>query len=345
MSNKNQINKTRKIGALVAYTTLAFGLVSLGVYVYRQQQKSASAGNDGSSSRLHSPDHTDQRANDGNSQDQNSSTTQNSTETILWNPSPDPTTPNYGFVEGAIPLLFHLAENFNLHLILLCSPLQTMQEQQDMANGIKLTVQEQDEIKQRQLLGQQRERDQILTMFQNAGLISAPGTKGPKLIDPRQFLICETEEGVGHVVRHLESQVHVEARPNVVDLVQGVVPKVVFVQKKAGHSRQASSAARDEDVMTRSHVRVRSESRSSSSSSAAGASGGSRRRSEEEEKSREASGSSSLSQPMGDSFVEVLQSSPHEPLVSGYVTQAGRKGYLEVTDQLMRSSLNPEYTN
>lgn len=41
MSN-SKVTKNRKIGALVAYTTLACSLVSLGVYVYRQQKKSSS---------------------------------------------------------------------------------------------------------------------------------------------------------------------------------------------------------------------------------------------------------------------------------------------------------------
>ncbi len=47
---------------------------------------------------------------------------------------------------------------------------------------------------------------------------------------------------------------------------------------------------------------------------------------------------------MGESFVEVIKTVPSaQPLVSGFVTQAGKKGYVEVTDQLMRSSLNPEF--
>ncbi|GJJ75327.1 hypothetical protein EMPS_07685 [Entomortierella parvispora] len=380
MTNKKQINKSRKIGAWVAYATLACGIVSVGLYLYKQQQKSAHTGNNGASRRRSS----DQSRTEG--QDQRSGAGQNdgfATEaqasslsrlgskiartvkrnrrvmtislknTILWNPSPDPTAPNYGFVEGAIPLLFHLAENYNLHLILLCPPLQQLQQQhqqQEHQNNNDrakvLTVQEQDQLKQEQQLYQEREKEQILTMLRNAGLISSPGTKGPRLIDPRQFLICETEEGVGHVVRHLESYIHVEARPNVVDLVQGVVPRVVFVQKKAGHSRGLSSAT--EELMTQSHVRVRS---SSSSSSTAGSGPGSRRRSEEEHEhaTQDVGSSSSTAAPgsqwMGDSFVEVLPSSQHEPLVSGYVTQAGKKGYLEVTDQLMHSSLNPEFNN
>lgn len=235
-------------------------------------------------------------------------------------------------MEGAIPLLFHLAENYNLHLILLCPQLQPKTQQQG------LTIQEQDELKHQQQVGLEREREQILTMLRNAGLILPAGTRGPKLIDPRQLLICETEEGVSHVVRHLESQVHVDALQSVVEMVQGVVPKVVFVQKRPGHSR-ASSVARDQqqngqmgDVMTQSHVRVRSSSGSSSSGS--GSEGSQRKR----------TSSSSSSRAMGDSFVEVIKNAApvHEPLVSGYVTQAGKKGYVEVTDQLKHSSLNLE---
>lgn len=41
MSN-SKVTKNRKIGVLVAYTTLACSLVSLGVYVYRQQKKFSS---------------------------------------------------------------------------------------------------------------------------------------------------------------------------------------------------------------------------------------------------------------------------------------------------------------
>ncbi|KAG0348924.1 hypothetical protein BG004_003641 [Podila humilis] len=350
MSNTSKPSRNRKIGALVAYTTLACSLVSLGVYVYRRQQKKS----------------TNPRTHDANGSDRNSrqsaqnGTTQNNgrsaegsslsrlgskiartvkknrkvmtislKNTIVWNPSPDPTAPNYGFVEGAIPLLFHLAESYNLHLILLCPPLQQARDK-GKERERELTLQEQDESKRQQKLGQQRERDQILAMLTNAGLTSAAG--GPKVIDPRQLLICETEEGVSHVVRHLESQVHVEAVPSVVELVQGVVPKVVVVQKKMGHSRAPSSTAfagQEEEVVTRSHVRVRSSSGSSSSTESRG--------SEEHPQH-----GTTVNGAMGESYVEVTKS---EPLVSGYVTQAGKKGYVEVTDQIMRSSLNPEYSN
>ncbi|KAF9537485.1 hypothetical protein EC957_008082 [Mortierella hygrophila] len=381
--SKSQVNKNRKIGALVAYTTLACSLVSLGVYVYRQQQQKGAGGNSSSSRRngtvdsRPSLDHNGRASLDNNlgaanGSDARSSEPQASSlsrlgskiartvkrnrkvmtislkNTIVWNPSPDPTTPNYGFVEGAIPLLFHLAETYNLHLILLCPPLQPTSQHQNQhsqrgnGKGRVMTVREQEEAKRQQQLGQERERDQILTMLENAGLISPVGTKGPKLIDPRQLLICETEEGVSHVVRHIESQVHVEARQSVVELVQGVVPKVVFVQKKPGHSRASSISQQqqehDGDVMTRSHIR------SSSSPSSSPSSGP-----EEGVSSFADLGSSSIvngqQRQMGDSFVEVFKAPQHEPLVSGYVTQAGRKGYVEVTDQLMRSSLNPEYSN
>ncbi|KAG0304172.1 hypothetical protein BGZ98_005836 [Dissophora globulifera] len=373
--SQSKVSKNRKVGAIIAYTTLACSLVSLGVYVYRQQQKNSRHPGDRSvDTRNDAGQDRNSRASQDNSRsagnssnvagqdDPRSSETQSSSlsrlgskiartvkrnrkvmtislkNTIVWNPSPDPTTPNYGFVEGVIPLLFHLAESFNLHLILLCPPLQQQQQalQKDGKSRVP-TIQEQDELRRQQQLGQEREREQILTMLRNAGLVTPPGSRGPKLIDPRQLLICETEEGVSHVVRHLESHVHVETHQQVVEMVQGVVPRVVFIQKHPGHSRASSNTSGQlDDVMTRSHVRVRSTSRSSSAGSGSGSE-------EQQQQSRlsesVATGSSSV---MGDSFVEVVKAAP---LVSGYVTQAGKKGYVEVTDQLMHSSLNPEFNN
>ncbi|OAQ28940.1 hypothetical protein K457DRAFT_19613, partial [Linnemannia elongata AG-77] len=60
--SKNQVNKNRKIGALVAYTTLACSLVSLGVYVYRQQQKKGAGGSSSSSRRNLTADSRDNRS-------------------------------------------------------------------------------------------------------------------------------------------------------------------------------------------------------------------------------------------------------------------------------------------
>ncbi|KAF9899159.1 hypothetical protein BX616_003208 [Lobosporangium transversale] len=382
--SKNPVSRNRKLGALVAYTTLACTLVSAGVYLYCQQQKNSasrrsstdsnntSGARNGSSQDRNSRgslDNGNRRNNSGQLDDERSSEAQSSSlsrlgsriaktvkrnrkvmtislkNTIVWNPSPDPTTPNYGFVEGAVPLLFHLAENYNLHLILLCPSLT--QQHQNGKDRVP-TIQEQDEMKRQQQLVQDRDREQILTMLKNAGLITPPGSRGSKLIDPRQVLICETEEGVGHVVRHLESQVHVEALQSVLEMVQGVVPKVVFVQKRPGHSRASSIAKNgqegveagngqvNDDIMTRSHVRVRSSSRGSNSGS------------EDHRHKSESSVSPSSSQIMGDSFVEVIKpslSSSSPTLVSRYVTQAGKKGYVEVTHQLTQSSLNPEYSS
>ncbi|KAG0240134.1 hypothetical protein B0O80DRAFT_462614 [Mortierella sp. GBAus27b] len=369
-----QVSRNRRVGALVAYTTLACSLVSLGVYVYRQQKGARRAGDrsPGNSTRNGASQDRNPRAGldyssinsssgleEGRTSEAQSSSlsrlgskiartvkrnkkvlTISLKNTIVWNPSPDPTAPNYGFVEGAIPLLFHLAENFNVHLILLCPPLQQNQTQANGKDRVP-TTQEQEELKQEQQQRQEHDREQILTMLKNAGLITSPGARGPKLIDPRQLLICETEEGVSHVVRHLESQVHVEALQGVLEMVQGVVPRVVFVQKRPGHSRASSNVSGQlDDVMTRSHVRVRSTSRSSSSGSGTGFGS-------EDPSFSGAMGDgygSPSSSMMGESFVEVIKAAPSaQPLVSGFVTQAGKKGYVEVTDQLMRSSLNPEF--
>ncbi|KAF9347843.1 hypothetical protein BGX26_000709 [Mortierella sp. AD094] len=376
MSNK-LVSKNRRVGAVVAYTTLACSLVSLGVYVYRHRpgtrnNNNNSIGNQGNNRSRNSPaqDRDPRTSLDNNradgQEDNRSSEAQSSSlsrlgskiartvkrnrkvmtisikNTIVWNPSPDPTTPNYGFVEGVIPLLFHLAEIYNLHLILLSPLIQEAQQRQPNGKGREPTIQELDELKHQQQLGQDRDREQILTMLNNAGLIAPPGSRNSKLIDPRQLLVCETEEGVSHVVRHLESQIHVEAQQSVLEMVQGVVPKVVFIQKKPGHSRQSSNARNQdasqfEDIMTRSHIRNRSSSRSSSSGSEDLSSSGVR--------VNGSAFSPSSSQLMGDSFVEVVKSASHTPLVSGYVTQAGKKGYVEVADQLMHSSVNPESSN
>lgn len=255
----------------------------------------------------------------------------------MWNPSPDPTAPNYGFVEGILPLLTYLAQNFNLHLILLCPSHQQQNQAYINGKGRVLSIQEQDEQRRQQQLAQDSDKEQILTMLRNAGLMTPPGTRGPNIIDPRKLLVCETEEGVSHVVRHLESQIHVEAMQNVVEMVQGVIPRVVYVQKRVGHSRASSNASQMEDVMTRSHIRVRSTSRSSSAGSGSfgedhghGGYGGA-----------SFNGSPSTSHMMGDSFVEVMKTGA--PLTSGFVTQAGKRGFLEVTDQMARSSVNPEF--
>ncbi|KAF9585964.1 hypothetical protein BGW38_010779 [Lunasporangiospora selenospora] len=385
--SKSQVNKNRRMGALVAYTTLACSVVSLGLYVYRQQQKKNGADgnradqnngvNNGRGSTNTGRDRNTRTSPNGSAEAQSSSLSRLGSKiaktvkrnrrvmtTFVWNPSPDPTTPNYGFVEGAIPLLFHLAENYNLHLILLCPSAQT-QKQSTHGKERELSVQELEQIKQERQMWQERERDQILGMLRNAGLVDT-GKRGPKLFDPRQLLICETEEGISHVVRHLESHIHVEAKQSVVELVQGVIPRVIFVQKKVSGSRRSSRAhsrtssiAREpseeenggtESIMTRSHVRVRqaSMSRSGSSSGSSGAEDSyGRAPVMNGDSSSRAVTDGAADSGMGDSFVEVIKGSPSvaavEPLVSGYVTQAGKKGYVEVTDSVVKSSCNPEY--
>ncbi|KAG0270556.1 hypothetical protein DFQ27_004268 [Actinomortierella ambigua] len=284
-------------------------------------------------------------------------------QTIVWNPSPDPTTPNYGFVEGVVPLLFHLAENYQLHLILLC-PSQSQQHRRpspshDNTNGKarQPTVDEEESLKADEQLGREREREQILTMLANVGLITAArssaastadtsGAKGglngsagesrrrssynsgASLIDPRRLLTCETEEGISHIVRHLESHIHVDASQEVVELVQGVVPRVVYVNRRPSPAALAAAAAAQQQ-QTFNGRRVSSSSTTSSTSYSS-------RGGDQDVMTRSA---------MDSSFVEVSHSpaTPQkEPLVSGYVTQAGKKGYVEVVDSVVKSSLQPD---
>ncbi|KAG0245394.1 hypothetical protein BGW41_000021 [Actinomortierella wolfii] len=392
----------RRLGAIVAYTTLACSLISVGVYVYRQQkkQRSANGGRD-QASAPGQPDST--RSNDavGGSAESSLSKlgsriartvkrnrkvmTISIKNTIVWNPSPDPTTPNYGFVEGVVPLLFHLAENYNLHLILLCPSTATTQQQQSSSSSLssssrsqstgkarRLTIDEEEALSNKEQLGRELEKEQILTMLANVGLVStnaaaatdaaAAAAAGPDssnkartkflnngLIDPRRFLICETEEGISHIVRHLESQIHIDASREVVELVQGVVPRVVYVDRRpSAAALAAAAAAAAQQRQTANGRRVSSSTTSSSSSTS---------RVEEDIMTRSNmegsfvqvshnSGPSTASTLLSSSIASTstAAASQKEPLVSGYVTQAGKKGYVEVIDSLLKSTLNPDTT-
>ncbi|KAF9977492.1 hypothetical protein BGZ73_005879 [Actinomortierella ambigua] len=371
----------RRLGAVVAYTTLACSLVSIGVYMYRQQKKQRSTNGDQSSAPGQSG--STRRRSDGTVDGPSTSTESTSSlsklgsriartvkrnrkvmtisikNTIVWNPSPDPTAPNYGFVEGVVPLLFHLAENYNLHLILLC-PSSSQQDQQsssnDNTNGKtrQPTIQEEESLKADEQLGRERDREQILTMLANVGLMTAvpspsssaastdaSGSKNTKngegrrrisfnnnasLIDPRRLLICETEEGISHIVRHLESQVHIDASQEVVELVQGVVPRVIYVDRRPSPAALAAAAAAQQQASNGRRISSSSTASSTSYSS----------KGDQDVMARSA---------MDSSFVEVshrTNTPQKEPLVSGYVTQAGKKGYVEVVDSLTKSSLQPD---
>ncbi|CAG8773349.1 19910_t:CDS:2, partial [Racocetra persica] len=114
--------------------------------------------------------------------------------TLLWNPSSDPDNPNHAFFENIIPFLNQLAQ---LYVIYLVCPVSSIQE-----------------------------KEQILTLFRNAQQFSN------NVIDERRVLFCETEEGKIHIIRHLETNVHVEGGVNgeeCIEMVRGFVGSVIWL--------------------------------------------------------------------------------------------------------------------
>ncbi|CAG8517929.1 761_t:CDS:2 [Ambispora leptoticha] len=120
-------------------------------------------------------------------------------DTLVWNPSNDPDSPNYAFVENILPLLQVLTKSYDIHLV---APVKN-----------------------------EPEKEQILSLFRNADLFSPIG------IDERKVLFCETEEGKIHIVRHLESSVHIEGgSAETVDLVRGFVERIVWINSRSNNT-------------------------------------------------------------------------------------------------------------
>ncbi|KAJ3167326.1 hypothetical protein HDU88_002246 [Geranomyces variabilis] len=134
---------------------------------------------------------------------------------IVWNPSPDPATPNHAFRESALPYLQSLVKLQNpriqIHLI---------------------TVVSSDE-----------EEVQIRELLKASGLY-ADG------LDERRVLFCGTEEGKAHLVRHIEPAVHVDQNDEVIERLAPYVKRLVRVRRtvigspQLGGVRAAPAAAR-----------------------------------------------------------------------------------------------------
>ncbi|CAG8594883.1 15272_t:CDS:2 [Funneliformis caledonium] len=113
--------------------------------------------------------------------------------TLLWNPSTDPDSPNHAFYESIVPFLHQLSKIYVIHLV---CPVSSTQE-----------------------------KEQILGLLRSAKLFSS------KVIDERRVLFCESDEGKIHIIRHLEASVHVEGGVNgeeAVEMVRGFVGSVLW---------------------------------------------------------------------------------------------------------------------
>ncbi|KAG9302140.1 hypothetical protein G9A89_020574 [Geosiphon pyriformis] len=151
--------------------------------------------------------------------------------TLIWNSSNDPDSPNYAFIENIIPLLEILTRNYTIYLV----------------SSIKT----------------EKEKDQILSLFRDANFFI------PNTIDERKVLFCEKDEGKVHIIRHLEASVHVEGDgSDVIDLVRGFVERVVWVKRDANSTIYTNRFFTKNDTIpssTTSRNRPRTETRGSTS--------------------------------------------------------------------------------
>lgn len=159
-------------------------------------------------------------------------------QVLLWNPSPDPKTPNHAFFENIVPLLNLLSQSYDIHLI---CPVSSILE-----------------------------KEQILNLLRHANLLN------PGVIDERKVLFCETQEGKIHIIRHIEANVHIEGGINAedtVEMVRGFVGNVIWAVH--GGSNRSSMAVGNNGTNNEINELGGVESNSSSSSSRGGSGSGS----------------------------------------------------------------------
>ncbi|KAI8969272.1 hypothetical protein BDF20DRAFT_827316 [Mycotypha africana] len=118
--------------------------------------------------------------------------------TILWNPSPDVTTPIYGFKENNLKLLAGLSYIYDIYIIV--------------------------------HVNSEEEKSNI------DSLLKANLKQGS--FDKRKILYCSEEEGKVHIVRHIEPFIHIEGGwemddgENIVKKLKPFIHKIVWLLPK-----------------------------------------------------------------------------------------------------------------
>ncbi|KAJ3036930.1 hypothetical protein HK097_003671 [Rhizophlyctis rosea] len=152
---------------------------------------------------------------------------------ILWNPSPDPQTPNHAFIESTLPFLFSLVSSphYQVHLIMVVSSDKEQQHIERILHSSKL--------------------------YSNG-------------LDKGRVLFCETEEGKAHIVRSISSVIHVDNNDEVVRLVSPHVGVVLRVRRKlrmVGDEKGRRASAGSSKVLKSGAASMVSTAPSSASSS------------------------------------------------------------------------------
>ncbi|KAI8344850.1 hypothetical protein BC941DRAFT_366443 [Chlamydoabsidia padenii] len=210
-------NSTKKIiprwiFRLVGFTSLATALVSIAIYLYKQNisktKKSLprSAEEDVSETNQASSSQSNKTSgwsflgsSNKNSSKKRKRVTISLKNTILWNPSSDTSSPNYAFHEHGQSLLSQLCKQ---HLVTIIIHVSDEEEKQQM--------------------------EQLLDSVEG--------------LDRQRILFCSTEEGKIHLIRHLESQIHIEGGwecddgEDIVRKLRPFVQKVIWVITKRRRS-------------------------------------------------------------------------------------------------------------
>ncbi|KAK9728382.1 hypothetical protein K7432_001096 [Basidiobolus ranarum] len=118
---------------------------------------------------------------------------------IVWNPFPDPTTPNYAFLEGTVPMVRSFAKLYDMYLLMQVSSPE--------------------------------ERLQIIHLFTSAGLFqpSKPGENDS--IERSRLVFCQSPEGKEYIARNLNSYVHVDNDVKIIRNLTPFVKRFIWVRR------------------------------------------------------------------------------------------------------------------
>ncbi|KAJ3087492.1 ATP-binding cassette sub- G member 2 [Quaeritorhiza haematococci] len=132
-------------------------------------------------------------------------------QTILWNPSPDPRSPNFAFLESILAYLRKVVSSGHYDTYLIAA------------------------------VSSDKEQEQILQLLKGSGLYGSG-------LDSRKVLFCETEEGKAHIVRHVEPHIHIETNDEIIQKLAPFVPKIVRLKRvSSGKSHIGSGSKRADD--------------------------------------------------------------------------------------------------
>ncbi|KAK9702200.1 hypothetical protein K7432_011363 [Basidiobolus ranarum] len=130
---------------------------------------------------------------------------------IVWNPLPDPKTPNYAFLEGTVPMVRSFARLYDIYLLMQVSSPE--------------------------------ERRQIIHLFSSAGLFNPTKPGSDDAIDQSRLVFCQSPEGKEYIARNLNSFVHVDNDVKIIRNLTPFVKRFVWVRRTSQDWQQSQLKA------------------------------------------------------------------------------------------------------